>query len=185
MRSISSASVAAGFHAGDPIGASPHHQARRRQRRRGRRSSRLSRPCRLRPPRAERIAPTTPSTSSCIRSRPSQVLPRRMGSSSSTSSRMARCSTWPCATRPLAAAIARAVAAFDRSLMLFGLPGSELLKAGRTAGLRVVAEVFADRAYEPDGSLRSRTKPDAVIHDPSVVVARAVANGEGANGRSR
>jgi UPF0271 protein len=58
--------------------------------------------------------------------------------------------------------------------MLFGLPGSELLKAGRTAGLRVAAEVFADRAYESDGSLRSRTKPDAVIHDPSVVVARAL-----------
>jgi UPF0271 protein len=75
---------------------------------------------------------------------------------------------------PLAAAIARAVAAFDRSLMLFGLPGSELLNAGRTAGLRVAAEVFADRAYEPDGSLRSRAKPGAVIHDPSVVAARAV-----------
>src|SRR4029077_18521241 len=74
----------------------------------------------------------------------------------------------------LAAAIARAVAAFDRSLMLFGLPGSELLKAGRTPGLRVAAEVFADRAYEPDGSLRSRTKPDAVIADPSIAVARAV-----------
>jgi UPF0271 protein len=74
----------------------------------------------------------------------------------------------------LAAAIARAVAAFDRSLMLFGLPGSELLKAGRAAGLRVAAEVFADRAYEPDGSLRSRSRPDAVFTDPSVVVARAV-----------
>jgi UPF0271 protein len=74
----------------------------------------------------------------------------------------------------LAAAIARAVAAFDRSLMLFGLPGSELLKAGRTAGLRVAAEVFADRAYERDGSLRSRSRPDAIITDPSVAVARAV-----------
>jgi UPF0271 protein len=74
----------------------------------------------------------------------------------------------------LAAAIVRAVAAFDRSLILFGLPGSELLKAGRAAGLRVAAEVFADRAYESDGSLRSRTKSDAVIHDSTVVVARAL-----------
>jgi UPF0271 protein len=74
----------------------------------------------------------------------------------------------------LAAAIARAVAAFDRSLMLFGLPGSESLKAGRAAGLRVAAEVFADRAYEPDGSLRSRSKPDAMIHDPAHIVSRAV-----------
>ena len=39
------------------------------------------------------------------------------------------------------------------SLILFGLPGSEILKAGRAAGLRVAAEAFADRAYEPDGSL--------------------------------
>ena len=74
----------------------------------------------------------------------------------------------------LSTAIARAVAAFDSSLILFGLPGSEILNAGRAAGLRVAAEVFADRAYEPDGLLASRRKPGAVIHDPGVVVARAV-----------
>jgi UPF0271 protein len=74
----------------------------------------------------------------------------------------------------LAAAIARAVAAFDRTLLLFGLPGSEILEAGRSEGLRVAAEVFADRAYEPDGSLASRRKPGSVIHDPETVVARAV-----------
>ena len=74
----------------------------------------------------------------------------------------------------LAAAIARAVAAFDRNLILFGLPGSEILNAGRAAGLRVAAEVFADRAYEPDGSLASRRKAGSVIHDPDAVVARAV-----------
>lgn len=74
----------------------------------------------------------------------------------------------------LAAAIARAVAAFDPDLILFGLPGSEILAAGTAAGLRVAAEVFADRAYEPDGSLASRRKPGSVIHDPEAVVARAV-----------
>jgi 5-oxoprolinase (ATP-hydrolysing) subunit A len=74
----------------------------------------------------------------------------------------------------LSAAIARAVAAIDRSLILFGLPGSEILTAGRAAGLRVAAEVFADRAYEPDGSLASRRKPGSVIHDADAVVARAV-----------
>ena len=74
----------------------------------------------------------------------------------------------------LSAAIARAVAAFDRSLILFGLPGSEILTAGRAAGLRVAAEVFADRAYEPDGSLASRRKPGSVIHDADAVVARAI-----------
>src|SRR2546422_5235736 len=74
----------------------------------------------------------------------------------------------------LSAAIARAVAAFDKNLILFGLPGSEILAAGKVAGLRVAAEVFADRAYEPDGSLASRRKPGSVIHDPDAVVARAV-----------
>ena len=74
----------------------------------------------------------------------------------------------------LATAIARAVAAFDKTLILFGLPGSEILNAGRAAGLRVAAEVFADRAYQPDGSLASRRKPGAVIHDAAVVVSRAV-----------
>src|SRR5262245_21031957 len=59
----------------------------------------------------------------------------------------------------LAAAIARAVAALDRSLILYGLPHSELLRAGREAGLQVAAEGFADRAYEADGSLVSRLKP--------------------------
>jgi 5-oxoprolinase (ATP-hydrolysing) subunit A len=74
----------------------------------------------------------------------------------------------------LAGAIAKAVAAFDASLILFGLPGSEILAAGKAAGLPVAAEVFADRAYEPDGSLASRRKPGSVIHDPDTVVARAV-----------
>src|SRR3954453_12264481 len=74
----------------------------------------------------------------------------------------------------LAGAVARATAAFDRSLILFGLPGSEILKAGRAAGLRVAAEAFADRAYEADGSLASRRKAGAVIHDASTVVVRAV-----------
>ena len=76
--------------------------------------------------------------------------------------------------KELSVAIARGVAAFDRSLILFGLPGSEILSAGRAAGLRVAAEVFADRAYEPDGQLASRRKPGAVIHDPDAVVVRAV-----------
>jgi 5-oxoprolinase (ATP-hydrolysing) subunit A len=74
----------------------------------------------------------------------------------------------------LASAIARAVAAFDRQLILFGPPHSELVRAGHAAGLRVAAEGFADRAYEADGSLVSRSKPGAVIHDVDAVVKRAV-----------
>lgn len=74
----------------------------------------------------------------------------------------------------LAAAIVRAVAAFDPSLILFGLPASELLAAARAAGLRVAVEAFADRAYEPDGSLASRRKPGAVMADADAVVSRVV-----------
>jgi UPF0271 protein len=74
----------------------------------------------------------------------------------------------------LADAIARATASVDRSLIFFGLPGSELIAAGKRAGLRTASEVFADRAYEPDGTLVSRRKAGAVIHDPAAVVQRVV-----------
>jgi UPF0271 protein len=76
--------------------------------------------------------------------------------------------------RPLADAIARAVAGVDRTLILFGLPSTELLRAGEAAGLTVAAEGFADRVYEADGSLTPRDRPGAVIHDLDVVVRRAV-----------
>jgi UPF0271 protein len=79
-----------------------------------------------------------------------------------------------CRDRALADAIARAVAALDRSLILFGLPNSELLRAGEAAGLDVAAEAFADRAYERDGSLAARSKAGSVIHDAEEVTARAV-----------
>jgi UPF0271 protein len=79
-----------------------------------------------------------------------------------------------CRDRALADAIAKAVAAFDRSLILFGLPNSELLRAGEAAGLPVAAEAFADRAYDPDGSLTSRTTPGSVIHDTQQLVQRAI-----------
>ena len=74
----------------------------------------------------------------------------------------------------LAEAVARAVVAFDRELILLGLPQSALIRAGEQAGLRTAGEAFADRAYEPDGSLTSRRKAGSVIHDPETVVARAV-----------
>src|SRR5688500_10362207 len=74
----------------------------------------------------------------------------------------------------LADAIARATAVIDRSLILFGLPESELIAAGERAGLRTASEGFADRAYERDGSLVSRQRPGSVLDDPDIVVQRAV-----------
>jgi 5-oxoprolinase (ATP-hydrolysing) subunit A len=77
--------------------------------------------------------------------------------------------------REVARTIARAARRFSGGLILVGLGGSALLDAGREAGLRVAAEAFADRAYEPDGTLRSRRQPEAVLTDPDRVAQRAVA----------
>jgi 5-oxoprolinase (ATP-hydrolysing) subunit A len=74
----------------------------------------------------------------------------------------------------LADAVARATAVIDRNLILFGLPGSELIAAGWRAGLRTACEGFADRAYRADGSLVPRQEPGAVVHDAETVVQRAV-----------
>ncbi|HPH97499.1 MAG TPA: 5-oxoprolinase subunit PxpA [Anaerolineaceae bacterium] len=74
----------------------------------------------------------------------------------------------------LAAAVARAVARFSPGLILVGLAGSALITAGREAGLRVAAEAFPDRAYNPDGSLRSRRLPGAVLEAPAEVAAQAL-----------
>lgn len=76
--------------------------------------------------------------------------------------------------RPLADAIARAVRAVDRRLILFGGSGSRLVEAGEARGLRTAAEVFADRAYRADGSLAPRREPGAVIADPALVAERAL-----------
>jgi len=74
----------------------------------------------------------------------------------------------------LAAVIARATAKCSRSLVLVGLAGSRLLSAGLDAGLRVAGEGFPDRAYEPDGSLRSRRLPGALLEDPADIAAQAI-----------
>jgi len=76
--------------------------------------------------------------------------------------------------RRVADAIGRAVASVDSSLILFGLPDSELIAAGKVAGLRTGRETFADRAYRPDGTLVPRSEAGAVISDPEEVLARVV-----------
>ena len=75
---------------------------------------------------------------------------------------------------PIADAVVRAVKACDGGLVLFGRSGSSLLDAGQAAGLTMASEVFADRAYEPDGTLVSRATEGAVIVDVASVVERAV-----------
>lgn len=75
---------------------------------------------------------------------------------------------------PLAAAIARAVHDVDPKLYFFGLSGSVMIAEAERLGLTAVHEVFADRGYEPDGSLTPRHLPDAMIANAEVAAARVV-----------
>jgi UPF0271 protein len=74
----------------------------------------------------------------------------------------------------LAAAVARAVSSVDRSLILLCPPDSALMRAALEQGLAAAAEGFVDRRYAPDGSLVPRSEPGAVITDPDQVVAGGV-----------
>ena len=74
----------------------------------------------------------------------------------------------------LALAAAEAVARFDPALIFVGLPGSAHERAAAQVGLPFAREAFADRAYNPDGTLASRQLPGSVITDPAEVAARAV-----------
>ncbi len=76
--------------------------------------------------------------------------------------------------RELAEAIAKGVARWSRDVVLVGLAGSPMLDVFRGAGFAVAAEAFADRRYEPDGTLRSRKFEDALIRDPEEAGRRAL-----------
>ncbi len=80
------------------------------------------------------------------------------------------------AARDLAAAqaVIKAMKDFDSGLILVGLAGSHLIRLAREAGLRAAAEGFPDRAYEPDGSLQPRSQPGAVLHHPQEIARNAL-----------
>jgi 5-oxoprolinase (ATP-hydrolysing) subunit A len=76
--------------------------------------------------------------------------------------------------RPLSRAVADGVARWRRDVALVGPAGSAMLDVFGEAGFRAVAEAFADRRYEPDGSLRSRKFDDALIRDPEEAARQAL-----------
>jgi UPF0271 protein len=76
--------------------------------------------------------------------------------------------------REIADAIARAVQQAGAGLVLYGLSGSALTEAGRAIGLRTASEVFADRSYQNDGSLTPRSQPGALITDTAQAVEQAL-----------
>jgi len=73
-----------------------------------------------------------------------------------------------------AAAVVAAVVAYDPTLPVLGLPGSELLRLAEQAGLRTVTEAFADRGYTAQATLVPRSQPGALLHDPEMVAQRMV-----------
>jgi len=75
---------------------------------------------------------------------------------------------------PHARAVAAAVAAYDPSLTILGMPGALLLELAQERGLATATEAFADRGYRADGALVPRSEPGALLHDPAQVAARVV-----------
>ena len=80
-----------------------------------------------------------------------------------------------CTDRGVADTICRAIHAVDRNLILLTPASSQLVLAGRAAGLRVVEEIFADRAYLPDGQLVPRARADAMVHGADACLAHVLA----------
>jgi len=80
-----------------------------------------------------------------------------------------------CVDRALADTVCRAMRAIDPGLILLAPAASALVAAGRAAGLTVVEEIFADRAYLPDGQLVPRSRPDAMIHGAAACLAHVTA----------
>ena len=76
--------------------------------------------------------------------------------------------------RELSDAIAHGVLAVNARAILFAPAGTELFRAAQELGLQTAAEVFADRNYNSDGTLVSRTEPDALLHDPAAAAERVV-----------
>jgi UPF0271 protein len=79
-----------------------------------------------------------------------------------------------CVDDMTARAIANAIKSVDANLYFVVLPNSALVRAGDAAGLKLIHEVFADRAYEDDAQLVSRGKPGAVLHDCKMIAQRVV-----------
>ena len=74
----------------------------------------------------------------------------------------------------LARAVVDAIAEIDDKLILVALSGSEMIAAAKEKGLKYASEVFADRNYEENGALRSRSKPDSSIEDENECIARVL-----------
>jgi UPF0271 protein len=171
---VSSANIACGFHAGDPAG--------------------LARTCRAAAERGVRIgaqvgyrdlagfgrrfidvSPADLTADAVYQIGALQALAHAAGSSVSYVKPHGALYNTIVTHRGQAEAVARAVHAVNPGLPVLGLAGSQFFTAAETLGLRTVSEVFADRAYRPDGTLVPRTEDGAVLHDTAEIAERVVA----------
>jgi UPF0271 protein len=76
--------------------------------------------------------------------------------------------------RALASVLAHAVKDFNPSLVYYGLSGSVMIEEAERQGLQTAREVFADRTYQKDGTLTPRSEPNALLHDPGLVVKQVL-----------
>jgi len=74
----------------------------------------------------------------------------------------------------LSRAVMEGIAEFDKELIVLGLASSKVINIAEETGLKVASEAFADRAYNPDGTLVSRRLPNAVITNPQEVLSRVI-----------
>ncbi len=74
----------------------------------------------------------------------------------------------------LARAIIDGIWEVDRDLIVLGLAGSEMVNAAKEKGLKAANEVFADRAYNSDGTLVARSLPGSMIHDKNIAISRVI-----------
>jgi UPF0271 protein len=168
---ITSANVACGFHAGDPIGLlSTLRIAAERQVAVG---AHVSYPDRVGfGRRAMDIAPSDLTADVIYQIGALQGLARAAGTIVSHVKPHGALYNTIARDARQAAAVITAIQAVDPALVLLAPAGAPVVAQARAEGLTVVAEAFADRAYLPDGSLAPRGNPGAVLHDPATIAAR-------------
>lgn len=174
LRSISSANVACGFHAGDP------HEMRKTVERCLERGVAIGAhpglPDRLGFGRRDmRATPEEASDFVLYQTGALQAFVRAAGGTLRHVKLHGALYHMASTDEKLAEAIARGLRRLDDSLLVFGLPGSRLETAALASGLRFIPEGFADRAYLPDGGLAPRNLPGAVLLEEERVAAQAVA----------